>query len=101
MAVKIKDLFPRFETEKSKYNLNYLGHDWQQVDISQETANSSDEISALLLWMQATPRTKLGDVFQNSSMIEKDGYHTLKDVELRGLEKEFDTHFCSRPICTI
>ena len=86
-------IFPRFEPEASKYDLNYWSHDWEQVALFQEMTNSLVEISAFLLWMQGTPKTKLGDVFQDISMIEKDGHRNLKDFGLEGLKQELEKHF--------
>lgn len=56
------------------------------------TATGQDT-RALLLWKQGTPKTRLGDVVQDMSLTETEGYVTLADKGLDALKQFLETPF--------
>lgn len=85
LALKHPHQCPKFDTEPSKYELNYWGHNWGNVSTFMTTSHTEDYTSALLLWTQGTTRTKLGDAFQRIPRFAKSGCSTLSEVGLDGL----------------
>lgn len=92
-----RQLFPLLEHDKSLYLLDYWDDDWDLERNFQEMTRRDSSTSAMLLYEQTKPRTKLGDAFQNIRMIDKSEYQMLDNVGLEGLKDIMQKYFGPGP----
>lgn len=76
---------PNFDTEKSTYALNYFYVFCGSASTFQAMTGTAEFTSALLLWRQDTPLTKLGDAFQGITPNAQEWNRSLSDLGLEGL----------------
>lgn len=87
LALKHADQFPKFDHDKTRYGRNFWLQYWERADTFMTRIATETGTSALLLWKQGTPTTRLGDAFQNISMgEEEEGYTLLEQVCLDGIK---------------
>lgn len=56
---------PKFDPDKSLYQLDGWGNYWDVVRIVRVVTGTEEDTRAILRVQQATPRVKLGDAVQN------------------------------------